>query len=89
MIESSQCILVQWYIQVDSKDSDQTGSMPMLVWIFAGSTCHFVGYKAGFVNLNNMHYHRVINRHQTTINENTCSDILRKLKYEYLMDFNP
>ena len=27
-----------------SKDSDQTGHMPRLNWIFAGSTCHFVGF---------------------------------------------
>ena len=27
-----------------SKDSDQTGQMPSLVWVFAGHTCHFVGF---------------------------------------------
>ena len=26
-----------------SEDSDQTGQMPRLVWVFAGHTCHFVG----------------------------------------------
>ena len=27
-----------------SEDSDQTGSMPRLIWVFAGRTCHFVGF---------------------------------------------
>ena len=27
-----------------SKDSDQTGRMPSLIWVFAGRTCHFVGF---------------------------------------------
>ena len=26
------------------KDSDQTGQMPRLIWVFAGRTCHFVGF---------------------------------------------
>ena len=25
------------------EDSDQTGRMPRLIWVFAGRTCHFVG----------------------------------------------
>ena len=29
---------------VHSKDSDQTGQMPRLIWVFAGRTCHFVGF---------------------------------------------
>ena len=29
---------------VHSKDSDQTGWMPRLIWVFAGHTCHFVGF---------------------------------------------
>ena len=28
----------------DSEDSDQTGRMPRLIWVFAGRTCHFVGF---------------------------------------------
>ena len=28
----------------DSEDSDQTGRMPRLIWVFAGHTCHFVGF---------------------------------------------
>ena len=27
-----------------SEDSDQTGRMSRLVWVFAGCTCHFVGF---------------------------------------------
>ena len=26
------------------EDSDQTGRMPRLIWVFAGCTCHFVGF---------------------------------------------
>ena len=28
----------------DSDDSDQTGPMPRLIWVFALTTCHFVGF---------------------------------------------
>ena len=27
-----------------SEDSDQAGRMPRLIWVFAGRTCHFVGF---------------------------------------------
>ena len=27
-----------------SEDSDQTGRMPRLIWVYAGHTCHFVGF---------------------------------------------
>ena len=27
-----------------SEDSDQRGWMPRLIWVFAGRTCHFVGF---------------------------------------------
>ena len=27
-----------------SEDSDQTGRMPRLIWVFAGLSCHFVGF---------------------------------------------
>ena len=27
-----------------SEDSDQNGRMPKLIWVFAGRTCHFVGF---------------------------------------------
>ena len=28
-----------------SEDSDQTGWMPRLIWVFAGRTCYFVGFE--------------------------------------------
>ena len=31
-------------LQADSEDSDQTRRMPRLIWVFAGRTCHFVGF---------------------------------------------
>ena len=46
--QSSLC--AQWvaedpmFLHVDSEDSDQTGRMPRLIWVFAGHTCHFVGF---------------------------------------------
>ena len=46
--ESSLC--TQWeakdpsFLHADSEDSDQTGRMPRLIWVFAGHTCHFVGF---------------------------------------------
>ena len=30
--------------KLGSEDSDQTGRMPRLIWVFAGHTCHFVGF---------------------------------------------
>ena len=32
------------FLPVDSEDSDQTGRMPRLIWVFAGRTFHFVGF---------------------------------------------
>ena len=32
------------FLHADSEDSDQTGRMPRLIWVFAGRTCHFVGF---------------------------------------------
>ena len=46
--ESSLCAL--WvdkdsiFLHADSEDSDQTGRMPRLIWVFAGSTCHVAGF---------------------------------------------
>ena len=39
-----------------SEDSDQTGWMPRLIWVFAGRTCHFVGFvmrriKCAFISM--------------------------------------
>ena len=46
--ESSLC--AQWvakdpsFLHADSEDSDQTGQMPRLIWVFTGRMCHFVGF---------------------------------------------
>ena len=32
------------YLHVDSEDSDQTGRMPRLIWVFTGRTDHIVGF---------------------------------------------
>ena len=46
--ESSLCS--QWvakdpsFLHADNEDSDQTGRRPRLIWVFAGCTCHFVGF---------------------------------------------
>ena len=32
------------FLHADSQDSDQTGRMPRLIWVFAGCTYHFVGF---------------------------------------------
>ena len=32
------------FLHADSEDSDQTGRMPRLIWVFTGRTCHFVGF---------------------------------------------
>ena len=46
--ESSLC--TKWvakdpsFLHADSEDSDQAGPMSRLIWVFAGRTCHFVGF---------------------------------------------
>ena len=32
------------FLHADSEDSDQTGRMPRLIWVFTGRTCHLVGF---------------------------------------------
>ena len=32
------------FVHADSEDSDQTGRMPRLIWVFAWHTGHFVGF---------------------------------------------
>ena len=32
------------FLHAGSEDSDQTGRMPRLNWVFAGCTCHFAGF---------------------------------------------
>ena len=33
-----------WVLRTPSVDSDQTGWMPRLIWVFAAHACHFVGF---------------------------------------------
>ena len=46
--ESSLCIQYvaknPRFLHADSEDSDQTGRMPRLIWVFAGHTSQFVGF---------------------------------------------
>ena len=50
LVWSESLLCAQWVakdlslLHADSKDSDQTGWMPRLIWVFAGRTCHFVGF---------------------------------------------
>ena len=32
------------FLHADSEDSDQSGLMARMIWVFAGHTCHFVGF---------------------------------------------
>ena len=32
------------FLHAESEDFYQTGRMPRLIWVFAGRTCHFVGF---------------------------------------------
>ena len=47
---SESSLSTQWvakdpsFLHADSEDSDQTGRMPRLIWIFAERTCRFVGF---------------------------------------------
>ena len=39
------------FLHVDSKDSDLSGRMPRLIWVFAGLTSHFVGFVVRWLKL--------------------------------------
>ena len=47
---SESLLCTQWvakdpsFLHANSEDSDQTGRMPRLIWVFAGRTYHFVGF---------------------------------------------
>ena len=49
------------FLHVDSEDSDQTGRMPRLIWVFAGRTCSFIGFVTSRLKFifNNMHWNRI------------------------------
>ena len=44
---NSGSLAIQW---ARNKDSNQTGWMPRLIWVFAGRTCHFVGFVMWWLN---------------------------------------
>ena len=52
--ESSLC--AQWvakdtrFLHADRENTDQTGWMPRLIWVFAGRTGHFVGFVMHWLN---------------------------------------
>ena len=61
--QSSLC--AQWvaedsmFLYVDSEDSDQTGRMPRLIWVFTGRKGHFVGFVMRWLN----YYHTRLTMH--------------------------
>ena len=83
--ESSLC--AQWvakdasFPHADSEDADQTGRMPRLNWVFAGRTCHFVGFDMRWLNkyqhpkLNIGYSVLVVRRIATTLKAPCCRDI--------------
>ena len=38
------------FLHADSEDSDQSGRIPRLIWVFDGRTCHFVGFVTSWLN---------------------------------------
>ena len=42
-----------------SKDSDQTERMPRLIWVFAGRTCHYVGFVMRRLKLSSKYTHLI------------------------------
>ena len=44
------------FLYADSEDSDQSGRMPRLIWVFAERTCHFVGFVLFFF----LHYNKIL-----------------------------
>ena len=51
-----------------SEDSDQTGQMPKLIWVFAGGTCHFVDFVTRRLKSENTWYTDVMGK-KTTFKE--------------------
>ena len=45
---------------VHSKDANQTGRMPRLIWVFAGRTCYFVGFVVRWLIIHNKKYNSKI-----------------------------
>ena len=50
-----------------SEGSDQTGRMPRLIWVFAGRTCHFVGFVMRWLTLQYYCLNAVMSRSMTKL----------------------
>ena len=65
---SESSLSTQWvakdpsFLHADSEDSDQTGRMPRLLWVFAGRTCHFVGFVMRRLNFVDINYKQTVHR---------------------------
>ena len=63
---SEPSLCAQWvakdpsFLHADSKDSDQTGQIPRLIWVFAGHTGHFVGFVTMWLNWAKLMVHKMI-----------------------------
>ena len=63
-LESDQGLMIAKDIScphVDTEDSDRTGRMPRLIWVFAGCTCHFVGLVVRRLKYNKMNVISMLN----------------------------
>ena len=76
---SASSLCAQWvakdprFLHADSEDSDQTGQMPRLIWVFAGHTCHFVGFSwGGSIIVNHMSLADVFFSHRCFIKSPSC-----------------
>ena len=52
-----------------SEDSDLTGRMPRLIWVFAGRTCNFAGFVMCWLNWQirvRLHVYRTVNKYINT-----------------------
>ena len=54
-----------------SEDSDQTGRMPRLIWVFAGRNYHFVGFVVRRLLITNSNYRR---QRKRKIHNGGCTD---------------
>ena len=80
---SESLLCTQWvakdpnFLYADSEDSDQTGRMPRLIWVFGGRTCHFVCYVTRWLSYAKQEGNRIVIQFQwvqltsSAINVNT------------------
>ena len=76
------------YPWVHSEDSDQTGRMPRLIWVFAGRTCHFVGfvtrrliYGSHWIHKNQLYHHDETKRSTLDKADKHCQPVPAVLIY--------